>query len=211
MPTFSLNTIQEIWVLAPGAEPFHPQDRVGRPDMDYFRIPECGLHGLAACHLEEGDAIGHLPNTQLAFAVRRIGYERAVIVGRAYLYTAARLHEAILEPWLDGEFYHNTARHSEQQVLSDWATLLELDWLADSTGDRSADAKQLKSSARTLGILKENWTSNIVIAGSSESSKNCYIPQVWVRKADELVVIIFAFKLAEIMIRFQDQRRHEVS
>ena len=173
MPTFVLDTSQDIWVLTTKEDPNDAQERVGRPDMTYFRVAGSSFHGLAACRLEPGDAVWHLPEAQLVFAVREYPGHRALIFGRAYLFSAARNHDA-LEHWLSQPFDYNGVRQGERHVSMHLATLLELGSLAILTQNVNIDPKMIVKTSLPMNdvkaVLKKNWSYKVVLAGCSKST-----------------------------------------
>ncbi|KAK4550354.1 hypothetical protein LTR36_003321 [Oleoguttula mirabilis] len=127
IPQFRLDTSHATWVLTADEDAHGP--RVGRPDMTYFKIAQSGFHGLAACRLDFGDIIWHFPGTQLVFALRELPAHRALILGRAYLFSATKDPESF-EFWLTRPFDYNNVRQGERHVTMNWAILLELRSLA---------------------------------------------------------------------------------
>ena len=91
IPRFTLENTDNGWSLMRDVGQGDLPEPMAQQDMAYFTIRQSGLHGLAACRLEAGDAITHFPTTQLVFAVRRdrVTGQTATILGRAYLFCAA--------------------------------------------------------------------------------------------------------------------------
>jgi len=123
MPTFVFDTSEDIWVwimneAGPGL--------VGREDMTYFSIADLDFHGPAACRLEDGDIIWHFPHTQLVFTVRQLPGDRALLLGRAYLFIANGL-----EPWYTRPPDLNRIQRGQRHISLNLATLLELGSFAD--------------------------------------------------------------------------------
>ncbi|KAK6432120.1 hypothetical protein LTR95_011709 [Oleoguttula sp. CCFEE 5521] len=114
-PTFEFDTSRRP---SPFVSAGPEEDAVGRQDMMYFSIVGTDIYGLAACRLQNGDAMWRFRGTKYAFAVRHLPGERAQIVGRAHLVTDIDL---------DG------VRHREHEVSLDLATLLQLNLLAVSS------------------------------------------------------------------------------
>ncbi|OQO11897.1 hypothetical protein B0A48_03624 [Cryoendolithus antarcticus] len=114
-PTFEFDTSRRpLAFVSEGPQ----EDAVGRQDMIYFNVTDTDIYGLAACRLQNGDAIWRFRGTKYAYAVRHLPDERAQIVGRAHLFTDTEL---------DG------VRHREHEVSLDLATLLQLNLLAVSS------------------------------------------------------------------------------
>lgn len=164
MARFVLDTSQEVWVLIANEGLNDGDQPVAQQDMTYFTIQDSGIHGLAACRLEPGDVISHFPATQLVFAVRRTPGQRALIVGRAYLFFPARKPDTF-EFCFSRPFDYNRIRQGEQQVTVDLATLLELGSLASpakSVWKDDQDPK--KKNFRFSSLMK------VVIVGFGKSA-----------------------------------------
>ena len=172
MPIFLLDTSHDVWVLTAPEDPNDPQELVGRPDMAYFSITDSGFHGLAACCLEPGDTIWHFLETWLVFAVREFPGQAALVLGRAYLFSAARNTEA-LEPWLTRPCDYNGVRHGERDISMSLTALLELCSLAiPAKGvkmDLGIDVKTSWLINDVKAVWKKNWAYVVVIAGCSKS------------------------------------------
>ncbi|KAK1822633.1 hypothetical protein LTR12_002980 [Friedmanniomyces endolithicus] len=128
MRTLTFDTRPEVWELTTVGGSVGAEERVGRPDMAFFSIIESALQGLAACRLESNDAIWHFPTTQLVFAVRTLPGHRAMIVGRAYLFSAATRPGDPLNFWLTQPSSYNAARGGAQHISAHWAKVLALGW-----------------------------------------------------------------------------------
>ncbi len=128
MRTLTFDTRPEVWELTTVAGSVGAEERVGRPDMAFFSIVESGLQSLAACRLESNDAIWHFPTTQLVFAVRTLPGDQAMIVGRAYLFSAATRPGDPLNFWLTQPSNYNAARRGTQHISAHWAKILALGW-----------------------------------------------------------------------------------
>lgn len=125
MPVMSLDTSQNLWRVTGYEDPGDAETRIGRQDMIYFSIIECGFHGLAACRVEDGDTIWHLPKTQLVIAVRASRGPWPCILGRAYLFKSARDPDS-LQPWIKRPFEYNGLQQGKRQVSMNLVVLLEL-------------------------------------------------------------------------------------
>ncbi|KAK5126477.1 hypothetical protein LTR85_010713 [Meristemomyces frigidus] len=129
MACYVLDTWHEVRVLMASEGLNNPQEPVAQQDMTYFTIEDSGFHGLAACRLEAGDVISHFPATQLVFAVREMPGQRALILGRAYLFSPAQDSDKF-DFWLREPFDYNTVRRGEQRVSVHRSKLIELGSLA---------------------------------------------------------------------------------
>ena len=172
MPTFSIDTSQNVWALTANEDLGDPWERVGRPDMSYFSIANSGFYGLAACRLEQGDTIWHFPETQLVFAIRQLHGHGALVVGRAYLFSAASNPDA-LEHWHNRAFDYNTVRQGERHLAMNLATLFEMSSLAIPAKIETMDLKMNVKTNWLVNDIKAAWKKwrpyIVVIAGSSKS------------------------------------------
>ncbi|KAK0826789.1 hypothetical protein LTR73_006123 [Friedmanniomyces endolithicus] len=128
MRTLTFDTRPEVWELTTVGGPVGAEELVGRPDMAFFSIIEYALQGLAACRLESNDAIWHFPTTQLVFAVRILPGHRAMIIGRAYLFSATTRPGDPLNFWLTQPSSYNAVRGGAQHISAHWAQILALGW-----------------------------------------------------------------------------------
>ncbi|KAK4502890.1 hypothetical protein PRZ48_006316 [Zasmidium cellare] len=170
MPTFALDISSRTWELALHGMPKDPNERVGRPDMTYFRISNSIFHGLAACRLEEDDTIWHLPGTQMVFVMRQNSARRALLFGRAYLF----LNEST-EFWLRRPLDYGAVRKEERHMSMNLSTLLTLSDLAmPLNGGSSPDLNDFEETRRVkeeiANVWKDNRHEKVHVAGSSESS-----------------------------------------
>ena len=134
IPVYMLETSQDVWPLAISVDLTNPPGQVGRSDMIYFKIANSDLWGLAACKLQAGDEIWHLKHTLLGFGLRRVGRDRARLLGNTYIF-----HEAHsdcnpgswlleMEPSLESG---TRVRPNETHISMDLSTLLSVSSLAN--------------------------------------------------------------------------------
>lgn len=143
MPTFMFDTSQDTWTLAWHRYPDDPNERVGRPDLSHFSIFNGMYHGLAACRLADSDAIWYVPGTQLVFVVRDYGTQRALVLGRAYLFLPD-----LREAWLRRPLDDNAIRAGMRYTSMSLSTLMVISSLAmPLTGESKVGFKNVERDA----------------------------------------------------------------